>query len=69
VLHLNPKEHERLRKVSYEKQRERGMAHPGRSWLASDILGDAYIWQPRERHASSDGKENLEAEQPPIIGE
>lgn len=40
-FHLTPKVNERLRKVSYERQLERGHKHPGSSGLTSDRLGDA----------------------------
>lgn len=45
-FHLTPKESERLRKVSYERQLERGHKHPGSSGLTSDRLGDADWWTP-----------------------
>lgn len=47
-FHLTPAESERLRKVSYERQLERGHKHPGSSGLTSDRLGDAPWWQPAE---------------------
>lgn len=40
-FHLTPAESERLRKISYERQLERGHKHPGSSGLTSDRLGDA----------------------------
>lgn len=40
-LHLTPAETERLRKVSYQRQLEAGMKHPGRAGLTSDRFGDA----------------------------
>lgn len=45
-LHLTPAESERLRVVSYERQVEAGMRHPGRAGLTSDRLGDAPTWKP-----------------------
>ncbi|KAK9422472.1 putative DUF2306 domain-containing protein [Seiridium unicorne] len=47
-LHLTPAEAERLRNVSYQRQMEAGMRHPGRSGLTADRLGDAEKWQPVE---------------------
>jgi hypothetical protein len=45
-LHLTPYEHERLRNVSYQRQKEAGMRNPGRAGLTSDRLGDALLWEP-----------------------
>ena len=45
-LKLTPAEGERLRKVSYERQLERGFSHPGSSGLTADRLGDAEPWTP-----------------------
>lgn len=47
-LHLTPAEAERLRKVSYERQLERGFKHPGSAGLTSDRLGDAEWTPPRK---------------------
>ncbi|KAF2729458.1 hypothetical protein EJ04DRAFT_588713 [Polyplosphaeria fusca] len=41
-LHLTPRETERLRKVSYQRQLEAGMRHPGYAGLTAERLGDAY---------------------------
>ncbi|KAH8194842.1 hypothetical protein TruAng_010995 [Truncatella angustata] len=57
-LHLTPAEAERLRKVSYQRQAEAGMRHPGRGGLTADRLGDADTWQPQE----TKGKEAPAAE-------
>lgn len=40
-LHLTPAEAERLRRVSYERQLERGFKRPGSGGVTSDRLGDA----------------------------
>lgn len=40
-FHLTPAESERLKKVAYGRQLERGHKHPGSSGLTSDRLGDA----------------------------
>ncbi|KAL8663595.1 MAG: hypothetical protein Q9202_003783 [Teloschistes flavicans] len=45
-LGLTPREGNRLRQVSYERQMERGMQHPGSAGLTSDRLGDADPWRP-----------------------
>ena len=45
-LRLTPAEDERLRRVSYERQLERGFAHPGSAGLTADRLGDAHPWTP-----------------------
>lgn len=48
-LHLTPRENERLRAVSYQRQLEAGRSHPGSSGLTSDRLGDSDPWQPPNR--------------------
>ncbi|QGI87054.1 hypothetical protein CEK25_002010 [Fusarium fujikuroi] len=45
-LHLTPAETERLRKISFQRQQERGFKNPGSSGLTSDRLGDAETWRP-----------------------
>ena len=40
-IHLTPRESERLRQVSYERQIEAGMSHPGSAGLTAERLGDA----------------------------
>ena len=45
-LHLTPREAQRLRQVSYEKQLEAGFKHAGSGGLTSDRLGDGEKWQP-----------------------
>ncbi|KAM0304523.1 hypothetical protein ACHAPM_002622 [Fusarium culmorum] len=45
-LQLTPAETERLRKVSYQRQLERGFKNPGSSGLTADRLGDAEKWPP-----------------------
>ena len=40
-LALTPRESERLRQVSFERQLERGMKNPGSAGLTADRLGDA----------------------------
>lgn len=45
-LGLTPRESNRLRQVSYEKQMEKGFAHPGSAGLTADRWGDAEEWKP-----------------------
>ncbi|KAM0799188.1 hypothetical protein BDR22DRAFT_881406 [Usnea florida] len=45
-LRLTPRENNRLRVVSYQRQLEAGFSHPGSSGLTADRLGDADPWQP-----------------------
>ena len=47
-LHLTPKEADRLRRVSYQKQMEAGLKNPGRAGLTADRLGDAALWTYKE---------------------
>ncbi|OAL05101.1 hypothetical protein IQ06DRAFT_268839 [Phaeosphaeriaceae sp. SRC1lsM3a] len=53
-LNLTPREAERLRKVSYQRQLEAGMRNPGSAGLTADRLGDADKWAP-------DGKERKDS--------
>ncbi|GAB7341256.1 hypothetical protein MBLNU457_7531t1 [Dothideomycetes sp. NU457] len=45
-LALTPRESNRLRQVSYERQLERGMKNPGSAGLTADRWGDAEAWKP-----------------------
>ena len=45
-LALTPRESNRLRQVSYERQMERGFKNPGSAGLTSDRWGDAEAWKP-----------------------
>ena len=54
-LALTPRESNRLRQVSYEKQMERGWANPGSAGLTSDRWGDADKWMPA-KEIERDGK-------------
>ncbi|WZH49990.1 uncharacterized protein QYS62_011220 [Fusarium acuminatum] len=45
-LHLTPAESDRLRKISYQRQQERGFKNPGSAGLTVDRLGDAEKWYP-----------------------
>ncbi|KAI4753501.1 hypothetical protein E4T52_14330 [Aureobasidium sp. EXF-3400] len=45
-LRLTPKESNRLRQVSYERQLERGMSRPGYAGLTAERFGDAEPFRP-----------------------
>jgi hypothetical protein len=45
-LALSPRESNRLRQVSYERQMERGFKNAGSAGLTSDRWGDAEAWKP-----------------------
>jgi hypothetical protein len=45
-LRLTPKESNRLRQVSYERQVERGISRPGYAGLTVERFGDAEPFQP-----------------------
>jgi hypothetical protein len=51
-LGLTPREGNRLRMVSYERQLERGMANPGSAGSTSDRWGDAEAWRPGQEEMS-----------------
>ena len=48
-LALTPREAERLRKVSYQRQREKGFKNPGSAGLVAQRIGDAEPWTPEEK--------------------
>ena len=45
-LKLTPKEGERLRSVSYQRQLEAGIRNPGSAGLVLEKFGDADDWEP-----------------------
>ena len=45
-LALTPRERNRLRQASYERQMEQGFKHPGSAGLTADRWGDAEQWKP-----------------------
>lgn len=47
-LNLTPAETERLRRVSYERQLERGYKNPGSAGIVAQRFGDAHPWAPLE---------------------
>ncbi|KAF2120072.1 hypothetical protein BDV96DRAFT_485793 [Lophiotrema nucula] len=51
-LHLTPREAERLRNVSYQRQLEAGMRNAGSAGLTVNRLGDAEDWVPQQRKGS-----------------
>ncbi|KAF1844308.1 uncharacterized protein K460DRAFT_162021 [Cucurbitaria berberidis CBS 394.84] len=52
-LHLTPKEAQRLRQVSYQRQLEAGMKNPGSAGLTANRLGDADEWVPEATRKES----------------
>ncbi|KAI4725816.1 hypothetical protein E4T49_06404 [Aureobasidium sp. EXF-10728] len=48
-LRLTPRESNRLRQVSYERQLERGMSRPGYAGLVPERFGDAEPFQPASK--------------------
>ncbi|KAF5851389.1 hypothetical protein GGP41_004182 [Bipolaris sorokiniana] len=59
-LHLTPREAQRLRQVSYQKQLEAGMRNPGSAGLTADRLGDAHRWSPEvpdDQHSTSSAED------------
>ncbi len=51
-LALTPRESNRLRQVSYDRQMERGFKNPGSAGLTSDRWGDAEAWRPTRKVAA-----------------
>jgi uncharacterized membrane protein len=47
-LNLTTTEGERLRNVSYQKQLEAGLQHPGSAGLTADRIGDVPKWRPED---------------------
>ncbi|KZP25059.1 hypothetical protein FIBSPDRAFT_661750, partial [Athelia psychrophila] len=43
---LTPREHERLRRVSWERQMKRGYRNPGSAGLVPEMVGDMDPWTP-----------------------
>jgi hypothetical protein len=59
-IKLTPRETERLRQVSYEKQLEAGMKNPGSAGFTAERFGDADPWISKEtRRIAVAEKENL----------
>ena len=68
-LRLTPAEGERLRKVSYERQLERGMSHPGSAGLTVDRLGDAARWTPPKEEKETEAEKVLSDSESTSSGE
>jgi hypothetical protein len=56
-LRLTPAKSERLREVSYQRQRERGFRHPGTAGLVAEKLGDANPYVPVSQRKSESPEE------------
>jgi hypothetical protein len=54
-LGLTPKEAQRLREVSYQRQLQAGIRSAGSAGLTADRLGDAEGWTPRESAGTAEG--------------
>ncbi|KAF8485484.1 hypothetical protein JB92DRAFT_2761044 [Gautieria morchelliformis] len=48
-IHLTPKENERLRMISYHKQRAARLSPPGSAGITSDRWGDSLPWAPPKK--------------------
>ncbi|KZP02002.1 hypothetical protein FIBSPDRAFT_970665, partial [Athelia psychrophila] len=52
---LTPREHERLRKVSWERQMARGYLNPGSAGLVPEMVGDMDPWTPPVKNLDGAG--------------
>ena len=60
---LTPREADRLRRVSYQRQKEKGFKNPGSAGLVAQRIGDAEPWMPREESIEEgQAKQPIEAE-------
>ena len=57
-LALTPREGNRLRQVSYERQMERGYANPGSAGFTAQRFGDAEPWKPMVEKTMASSKPN-----------
>ncbi len=55
-LHLTPREAERLRRVSYQRQLEAGYKNPGNAGLTVQVVGDAEAWTPPQAQPVEGGR-------------
>ncbi|KAE9980093.1 hypothetical protein EG328_000458 [Venturia inaequalis] len=62
-ISLTPREHERLRQVSYERQQEAGMSHAGSSGLTADRFGDSEPWRSIQKYSVKGRENSVEEEQ------
>ncbi|ROT35294.1 hypothetical protein SODALDRAFT_337340 [Sodiomyces alkalinus F11] len=65
-LHLTPKEHERLRCVSYQRQLEAGFKNPGNAGLTVQRLGDADPWLPPHERPGAASNEKPQEQSSPV---
>jgi hypothetical protein len=68
-LHLTPKEAQRLRHISYQRQMEAGFHNPGSAGLTADCLGDAEKWVPEAPKKDSTSTPTNEATDPDMVVE
>ncbi|KAF7983509.1 hypothetical protein HWV62_21842 [Athelia sp. TMB] len=63
---LTPREHERLRRVSYERQMARGYLNPGSAGLVPEMIGDMDKWAPPAKERMDSPVQNT-AEAHPLM--
>ncbi|KAF7970158.1 hypothetical protein HWV62_24860 [Athelia sp. TMB] len=63
---LPPREHERLRRVSYERQMARGYLNPGSAGLVPEMIGDMDKWAPPAKDRADSPVQNI-AEAHPLM--
>ncbi|KAG9191710.1 hypothetical protein G6011_10444 [Alternaria panax] len=68
-LHLTPKEAQRLRQISYQRQIESGFRNPGSSGLTADRLGDAEKWVPEAPKKDSTSTSTADSIDPNMVVE
>jgi hypothetical protein len=68
-LHLTPKEAQRLRQISYQRQLEAGLRNPGSAGLTTDRLGDAEKWVPETSSKDSTSMQATEPTEPNMVAE
>ncbi|KAB2105688.1 hypothetical protein AG0111_0g6287 [Alternaria gaisen] len=68
-LHLTPKEAQRLRQISYQRQLEAGLRNPGSAGLTTDRLGDAEKWVPETSSKDSTSMQATEPTEPNMVTE
>jgi hypothetical protein len=61
---LTPREANRLRRVSYQKQMEKSFKNPGSAGLVAQRIGDADPWIPREE--TIEEKQSVETDGEPV---
>ncbi|KAL8709505.1 MAG: hypothetical protein Q9220_005747 [cf. Caloplaca sp. 1 TL-2023] len=63
-LNLTPRESNRLRQVSYERQMEKGLTPFGSAGLTSDRWGDAEPWKPSKEETIASPGQQLSKQEP-----